>query len=63
MKMISFWAIGSVLLFLAIWIISHAEGLSGFNPVGYALSMFISFVLILSAGLSWISVAMAIKKG
>ncbi len=63
MKMIIFWAMGSVLLVLASWIVSHAEALSGFNPVGYALSMFISFVLVMAAGLAWISVSASVRKG
>jgi uncharacterized membrane protein len=61
MKLVSVWVLGSVLLLLGVWIVQNLKLGIGVSEFSYAFAMLISFILFLTAGLCWISVAVATR--
>ena len=61
-KLLSVWVLGSVLLLLAVWIVQNLEMVVGVTEPSYLIALGISFVLILLAGLCWISVSVATRR-
>ncbi|MFQ5647736.1 MAG: hypothetical protein ACE5FW_00710 [Candidatus Aenigmatarchaeota archaeon] len=62
LKLLSVWILGSVLLLAAVWIVQNLELVVGVPEPAYLIALGISFVLILLAGLCWISVAVATRR-
>lgn len=62
LKIVLFWMLGAVCIFLGTMIAGHAGSDLGTNYWGLALALMFSFVLFLLGGLLWISVAIAAKK-
>ena len=60
-KLVGVWIIGAVLLLAATWIMQKLELTLGVSPLSYGVALAISFILILLAGLCWISVAVATR--
>ncbi len=52
-KLAIFWILGSLALLFAAWIIGHIQGL---QPI-----LFIAFLLILFAGLTWVGVGVGVS--
>ena len=61
-KLLGFWVLGSALLLAALWILKGLEMVVGVTPVSFYISMFIAFILVMLAGLCWISVAVATRR-
>ncbi len=60
-KLVVVWIVGAVLLLAASWIVQKLELTLGVSPFSYAIALAIAFILILLAGLCWISVAVATR--
>jgi hypothetical protein len=61
-KLIVFWVFGGLLITASAWILGHLEAAQGAYPMGYAITAFIAFIMILIGGLAWINVASASSK-
>jgi len=60
-KTVTVWVLGGIFLLIGIWIIRNLEFNLGVSEFSYAMTLLISLVLFLLAGLCWISVAVATK--
>jgi len=60
--LVSVWILGSVLLLAAVWIVQNLELVIGVPEPAYLIALGIAFVLVLLAGLCWISVAVATRR-
>jgi membrane protein YdbS with pleckstrin-like domain len=57
-----FWAIGSICLLLGSMIAGNLAWIEGTTTSSYILSLVISLILLLTAGLFWISAAVNAKE-
>jgi hypothetical protein len=62
LKVVLFWILGAVSIYLGTLIASHLDFGLGTDYMGVFVAMMISFTLFLIGGLLWISVAIAAKK-
>jgi hypothetical protein len=60
-KLVLAWIIGGLFLLGGVWITQNLELNVGVSEFQYALALVIAFVLMLMAGLCWISVAVATR--
>ncbi|RLJ08927.1 MAG: hypothetical protein DRP13_00330 [Candidatus Aenigmatarchaeota archaeon] len=60
-KLVFTWIMGSFFLLAGVWIVRNLEMNIGVNEFQYLFALIIAFVLILVAGLCWISVAVATR--
>jgi hypothetical protein len=61
-KLVLVWILGGLFILGGIWILQNLEMNLGVGEFQYALAMIIAFVLVLLAGLCWISVAVATRQ-
>ncbi|MBN2330220.1 MAG: hypothetical protein JXC85_00215 [Candidatus Aenigmarchaeota archaeon] len=61
LKLVLVWALGSLLLMAGTWIMGNLELTIGVTSVSYAIALLAAFILLMLAGLCWISVAVATK--
>ena len=61
-KLISVWILGALLMFGGVWIVNNLELTLGVPMTSYVMGMVVSLILILLAGLCWISVAVATRR-
>ena len=61
-KLVLAWIIGGMFLLGGVWITQNLELNVGVTEFQYALALVIALVLILIAGLCWISVAVATRQ-
>jgi len=61
-KTVAVWILGGIFLLTGVWIIRNLELNIGVSEVSYVITLLISLVLFLLAGLCWISVAVATKR-
>ena len=61
-KTVGVWILGGIFLLIGVWIIRNLELNIGVSEVSYVMTLLISLVLFLLAGLCWISVAVATKR-
>lgn len=60
-KLVFTWIVGGFFLLAGMWIIRNLEMNIGVGEVQYAFALIVAFILILLAGLCWISVAVATR--
>ncbi len=60
-KLVGFWILGGILLFLALWILGNLRPGLGVSEGTYVIMLALSLVLILLGGLCWISVSVATR--
>ncbi|MBU0953070.1 MAG: hypothetical protein KKA90_01460 [Nanoarchaeota archaeon] len=60
-KLVSFWILGGILQFAGIWILGNVQPGLGVSDFTYGAMLVLAFILILLAGLAWISVAVATR--
>jgi len=60
-RLVVSWIVGSVFMLLALWIVSNLEVNVGVPEFNYFVTLILAFILILLAGFSWISVAVATR--
>lgn len=56
------WLLGGVFMFIAALIAGNVEWVEGTTPASFWLSVALSFVLFLIAGICWISAAINSRK-
>jgi hypothetical protein len=61
-RLVLVWILGGLFILGGIWILQNLEMNLGVGEFQYALAMIIAFVLVLLAGLCWISVAVATRQ-
>ncbi len=61
-KTVTVWVLGGVFLLIGVWIIRNLQFDIGVSEFSYIMTLLISLVLFLLAGLCWISVAVATKR-
>ena len=61
-QLILTWLVGGFFLLIGIWIIGNLELNVGVSMVSYAFAMIIAFVLLLVAGLCWITVSVGVRQ-
>lgn len=61
-KLITFWILGGIFLFMGTWIIMNVQpDIIGVSEASVYFAYLLSIVLYILAGLAWISVAVATK--
>ncbi len=60
-KLVLAWIVGGLFLLGGVWITQNLELNVGVTEFQYALALVIAFILMLIAGLCWISVAVATR--
>lgn len=60
-QLILTWIAGGFFLLIGIWIIGNLEINVGVSGLSYAFAMLIAFVLLLVAGLCWITVSVGVR--
>ena len=61
-KIIFFWILGAGLLLVGAMIAGNTQIDAGMSITNFSFTMTIAFILILLAGLLWVSVAVALKE-
>ncbi len=61
-KTVTVWVLGGVFLLIGVWIIRNLQFDIGVSEFSYIMTLLISLVLFLLAGLCWVSVAVATKR-
>lgn len=61
-KLISFWILGGLSMLFGFFITNNLKYEIGVTDLGFVLALVVALVLILIAGLFWISVAVASKQ-
>jgi hypothetical protein len=61
-KLVLVWILGGLFILGGVWIVQNLEMNVGVGEFQYGLALVIAFVLVLLAGLCWISVAVATRQ-
>ncbi len=61
-KLVFTWILGTIFLFMGVWIVQNLEFGPGVTEFSYALAALVAFIMFLLCGLCWIAVAVATRS-